>query len=321
MLKIIDSSTDPYWNLAAEEYILTHFDGPVFRLWRNSDAIIVGRYQNAFAEIDRSFAQENSIPVVRRMTGGGAVFHDLGNVNYSFFNFSDESTCGGRFTDIIRDALSGLGLDVAASGRNDLLLDGKKISGTAVCKMGGRVLQHGTLLFSAEMGRLSGALKPRPEKFEGKGVKSVRSRVTNIAEHLASPMSAGDFFNYMSGTLPQAESYSYSEEDLAAIKSLRDGKYSTYGWNYGNSPSYNFKNIKKFPSGLVEVYMNVQEGRISDIDIKGDYFFRRPTEDLCKLLVGCQLDKEKIADRLSGVTVDDYISGLTIDLFVSLLLF
>lgn len=321
MLKIIDSSTDPYWNLAAEEHILTHFDVPVFRLWRDSDAIIVGRYQNAFAEIDRNFVEENSIPVVRRMTGGGAVFHDLGNINYSFFNFTDEVACGGHFTDIIKQSLAGLGLEVTSSGRNDLLLDGKKISGTAVCKQGGRVLQHGTLLFDAEMGRLAGALKPRPEKFEGKGVKSVRSRVTNIRACLASPINSEEFFDYMSRTLPEAEPYSYTEEDLRSIEALRNEKYATYGWNYGCSPSYNFKNVKKFPSGLVEVYLNVQEGRISDIDIRGDYFFRRPTEELCALLEGCELDKEKIADRLREVSVDDYISGLTIDLFVSLLLF
>lgn len=321
MLKIIDTTTDPYWNLAAEEYILSRFSVPVFRLWRNSDAIIVGRYQNAFAEIDRSFVEEHSIPVVRRMTGGGAVFHDLGNVNYSFFNFSEESTCGGNFTKIIMQALAGLGLEVTSSGRNDLLLDGKKISGTAVCKQGDRVLQHGTLLFDAQMGRLAGALKPRPEKFEGKGVKSVRSRVTNISEYIAGQMTADEFFDHMSRILPEAELYSYTEEDLQAIEALRQDKYATYQWNFGKSPSYNFKNIKKFPSGLVEVYINVAEGCISDIDIRGDYFFSRPTEELCRLLNGCEMDAKKIADRISEVTVGDYISGLTNDLFVSLLLF
>lgn len=321
MLKIIDSSTDPFWNLAAEEYILSHFDCPVFRLWRNSDAIIVGRYQNAFAEIDRSFVEKNSIPVVRRMTGGGAVFHDLGNINYSFFNFSEEASCGGVFTDIIKASLEELGLNVTSSGRNDLILDGFKISGTAVCRQGGRVLQHGTLLFDAQMGKLSEALKPRPEKFDGKGVRSVRSRVANIKDFLIRQMTTGEFFAHIGKILPQAEPYSYSEEDLGAIEALRRDKYSTYEWNFGRSPSYNFKNIKKFPSALVEVYLNVGQGCIRGIDIRGDYFFRRPTEELCSLLVGCELDKEKIAGRLDNVAVDDYISGLTNDLFVSLLLF
>ena len=321
MLKIIDTCTDPCRNLAAEEYILTHFDVPVFRLWRNSDAIIVGRYQNAEAEIDRAFVQKADIPVVRRMTGGGAVFHDSGNINYSFFNFTEEASCGGGFTDIIKEALRGLGLAVTSSGRNDILLGGCKISGTAVCKQGGRVLQHGTLLFDARLDRLAGALKPRPEKFEGKGVKSVRSRVTNIAEHLPRPMTADEFFEYMGGILPEAQIYTYSEADLQAIELLRREKYASYDWNFGRSPAYNFKNIKKFPSALVEVYASVEEGRLAKIDIRGDYFFKRPTEELCALLEGCPMEKEKIADRLRDVAVDDYIRGLTIDLFESLLLF
>lgn len=338
MLKIIDKSTDPYWNLAAEEYILLRFDCPVFRLWRNSDAIIVGRNQNTLAEIDREFVEKEHIPVVRRMTGGGAVFHDLGNVNYSFFNYSSEGSYEGGvsakwdFTAVIIEGLSKLGLAVSTSGRNDILLDGKKISGTAVCKHNGRVLQHGTLLFSAQMERLSGALRPRPEKFEGKGVKSVRSRVTNIANYLtaagkpastAEPeMTAEDFFNFLAeNILPDAEAYSYSAEDLAAIEKLREEKYATYEWNFGISPVAGCRKIKKFPFGLVEAYMEIEKGRIARIDIRGDYFFTRPTAELCALLEGCEFTKEKIADRLKSVAVDDFISGITEDLFVSFLLF
>ena len=151
MYLIVDTTTDPAWNLAAEEYLLTRREEPFFRLWQNADSVIIGRYQNAFAEIDLDFTQRERIPVVRRMTGGGAVFHDLGNVNYSFFDLTDR-----RFTDVILDALRPLGIEGHCSGRNDLTLpDGRKFSGTAVCKHGSRILEHGTLLFNASFDRLS----------------------------------------------------------------------------------------------------------------------------------------------------------------------
>ena len=197
MYLLVDGGTDPTWNLAAEEYLLSRRSEPFFRLWRNADSVIIGRHQNAWAEIDLDFVERNHIPVVRRMTGGGAVFHDLGNVNYSFFDLKDR-----RFTDVILEALRALGIEGQASGRNDLILaDGRKFSGTAVCKRGNRLLEHGTLLFDASFDRLSAALRPRPEKFEGKAVKSVRSRVTNLAQQLPEPISVEAFIDFLADAI------------------------------------------------------------------------------------------------------------------------
>lgn len=324
MLCIIDNVTDPYWNLAAEEYLLTTFDRPVFRLWRNEKAVIVGRYQNTYAEINRDFIRENGIPVIRRVSGGGAVFHDLGNILFTFADKRNPSEDTGvmfrNFTRPIIDALKNLGVDAYLEGRNDLLIDGRKFSGNAVACHGGRVLQHGTLLFSSSMADLSGALNSRPEKFAGKAVQSNRSRVTNISEHLHEKMDIDGFMRYLSDFIGRnGTMYSFTEKEKAEITSLRNSKYVTDRWNYGESPDFGYSNIRKFPSGLVEVYMNVSDGQIADISIKGDYFFMKDTSELESLLRGKVYERQSVEQALEGITMGDYISGLAAEDFIDLL--
>lgn len=310
MYVIADSSTDPAWNLAAEEFLLTRRSEPFFRLWRNADSVIIGRHQNAYAEIDLDYVEREGIPVVRRMTGGGAVFHDLGNVNYSFFDLKDR-----RFTDVILEALSALGVEGTASGRNDLVLpDGRKFSGTAVCRHKGRVLEHGTLLFDASFDRLSAALRPRPEKFSGKAVQSVRSRVANLKEVLPAPMTVDGFFAFLAQHIGKALNgtpYVFSEDDRAAIARLREERFGAAAWNFGASPAYRFTNVRKFPAGLMEAHFDVEGGRIRGLHIYGDYFFRRPTEAFCAFLEGCPHERKAIAGRLQGVPTGEYFSGIS----------
>ncbi|MBR5018770.1 MAG: lipoate--protein ligase [Bacteroidales bacterium] len=309
MYLIVDTTTDPAWNLAAEEYLLTQRSDPFFRLWRNADSVIIGRHQNAYAEIDLDYVEREGIPVVRRMTGGGAVFHDLGNVNYSFFDLR-----GRRFTDVILEALAALGVTGSCSGRNDLVLeDGRKFSGTAVCKHGGRVLEHGTLLFDASFDRLSAALRPRPEKFSGKAVQSVRSRVANLSSQLAAPLSVEAFIAFLAQHIGDAlgcTPYAFTAEDRAAIARLREERFGAPAWNFGTSPACRFTNVRKFPAGLVEVHFDIRGGRISGLRIFGDYFFTRPTEEFCALLEGCLYDRNAIAGRLLSVATGDYFSGI-----------
>lgn len=316
MYLIVDRGTDPSWNLAAEEYLLTRRSEPFVRLWRNSDSVIIGRHQNAYAEIDLDFVERNHIPVVRRMTGGGAVFHDTGNVNYSFFDLK-----GVRFTDVILDALLEMGIDGRCEGRNDLTVDGRKFSGTAVCKHGIRMLEHGTLLFDASFDRLSAALRPRPEKFSGKSVRSVRSRVANLSGYLSSPMTVEDFMGRLAvsiGSRLECTPYDYSEEDLKAIASLREERFANPEWNFGASPSYAFSNVRKFPAGLVEAHFDVRGGRIRGLQIYGDYFFERPTEEFCSLIEGCLHGRKEIAGRLSEVATGEYFSGIGPEELISL---
>ena len=310
MYLIVDATTDPAWNLAAEEYLLTQRSEPFFRLWRNADSVIIGRHQNAYAEIDLDFVDREGIPVIRRMTGGGAVFHDLGNVNYSFFDLKER-----RFTDVMLDALRALGVAGSASGRNDLVLpDGRKFSGTAVCRHKGRVLEHGTLLFDASFDRLSAALRPRPEKFSGKAVQSVRSRVANLSSQLAAPLSVEAFIDFLAehiGDELGCTPYVFTEEDRAAIARLRDERFGAREWNFGASPACRFSNVRRFPAGLLEAHFDVEDGRIHGLHIFGDYFFARPTEEFCALLEGCPYDRKTIAGRLQGVPTGEYFSGIS----------
>ena len=318
MYLILDSTTDPAGNLAAEEYLLTQRKEPFFRLWQNADSVIIGRHQNAWSEIDVDYVTREHIPVVRRLTGGGAVFHDLGNVNYSFFDLKDR-----KFTEVILEALRSMGIEGQCSGRNDLTLaDGRKFSGTAICRHKGRVLEHGTLLFNASFDRLSAALRPRPEKFTGKAVQSVRSRVTNLSEHLPATMMVEDFIaalNRHIGAALACEPYAYTEADLAAIAQLRAERYANQAWNFGASPACAVTNVRKFPTGLLEAHFDVVGGRIRGLRIFGDYFFTRPTEDFCALLEGCPYDRKTIADCLDEEAIGEYFSGLCPEDILSLL--
>lgn len=326
MFYVIDKSTDPWWNLAAEEYLFKNFDKPVFRLWQNDNAIIIGHHQNAFAEINLNFVREKGIKVVRRLTGGGAVFHDLGNVNFTFIdnvNGNEESSAMfARFTRPVIDALRGIGVEAYLEGRNDLLIDGRKFSGNAVARYRNRLLQHGTLLFSASMADLSNALAARPEKFAGKSVQSNRSRVTNITEHLPAPMSIDEFIDYMHAFVAGAGSgysqYEYTASDLREIQKLRDEKYSQDSWNYGNSPKYTYSKVKKFPAGLVEIYLGVSRGIIEEIKIYGDYFFTKDTEELENLIKGCGHSHSALAERIEKINLSDYISNIEGEEFLSL---
>lgn len=328
MLCIIRHETDPYFNLAAEEYVMTHFSRDVFMLWRNAPAIIVGRHQNTLAEINLDYVREHELPVVRRMSGGGAVFHDLGNLNFTFI-------AGGgpghrtvvdfrRFTQPIIDALRGLGVDARFEGRNDLTIDGRKFSGNAEFVREGRILHHGTLLFSARMADVAAALRPDPAKFDDKAVKSVRSRVTNISEHLPRPMSVIEFRDHLMSTVmaetPDAETYAFTAEDVAAIEHLRRTKYATWEWNFGHSPRYNFSKRARTPGGTVEVTLDVAEGVIRAAHFYGDYFTHGDPADVAAALVGAAHREDALRRRLDEIHAADYFHNITADDLMSVLI-
>lgn len=328
MLLIINDSSDAYYNLASEEYLIDHFDEDVVMLWRNDNTVVVGKNQNTIEEINKEYVEKNNISVVRRLTGGGAVFHDMGNVNYTIIQQYREDLFSNYayFTEAVRDFLQSLGVRAELSGRNDLMIEGKKFSGNAQCVRNGRMMHHGTLMFSSEVKDISGALTPNAKKFESKGVRSVQSRVTNIASHLPAESAGMDtteflqrLYAFYQQRFPDAVHYELTPEDQTAIRKLSDEKYSTWEWNYGASPAFAVSSSRKYDFGLVDVRLNVVRGRIKEIRIFGDFFGIRSISEIETLLTGVEYRREAIIDALSNVALEKFINGMSIEKLAELI--
>lgn len=312
-----NTQTEPEFNLAAEEYLLRESESDVFMLWRNAPSIIVGRNQNALAEIDLPFVEANGLKVIRRLSGGGAVYHDLGNVNFTFIKTSSAGLKieFERYTDPILAALVELGVEARFEGRNDLTIDGRKISGNAQYLHRDRVLHHGTLLFSSDLAVLGQALQADPAKFEDKAIKSIPSRVTNIVGHLAEPLEVEDFIGrilaHRRRSDPAAVEYQWTEGDLEAIESLRQQRYQSWQWNFGRSPDYAFQRTKRTAGGTLQVHLDVEEGRIERARIMGDYLGLRAIAELEEALVGVRHDLQAIRKRLAAFELAEFMQGIS----------
>jgi lipoate-protein ligase A len=316
MLCILNNSTDPYFNLAAEEYFFSNFKDNIFMLWRNSPAIIVGKHQNTLAEINYDYVKENNIKVVRRMTGGGAVFHDLGNINFTFIETgeSEKLVDFRKYVQPILDILLKLGVDAKFEGRNDLTIDGKKFSGNAEHVYKNRILHHGTILFSAKMSDLTKALNVKDVKFTDKAVKSVRSRVTNVSEHLKNPITVLEFinlvFNHILEMYDDAVIYEISEQDKEKIEELVKNKYSTWEWNFGYSPEYNFDKSVRTDGGTLEVSMFVENGVIQRLKFYGDFFTHKDISELEEAFCGVPHKEDEIKKIFESFKIDDYFLNI-----------
>lgn len=317
-------STDPRYNLAFEEYVLTHKrEGDYLLLWQNDNTIVIGQNQNAEAEINRAFVEAHHINVVRRMTGGGAVYHDLGNLNYSFITDAGdtEQLAMSAFTGPVVAALQGLGLEAEASGRNDILVSGKKVSGTAQRLARGRILHHGTLLFDSDPAMVCGALNVDPTKFQSKSAKSVRSRVGNIRDYLPEKMDLPAFWNYLKGALAADgfQTACLSEEELAAVRELKETRYDTWEWNFGRSPRFDLTNKARFSAGGVEVGLSAEKGCITSIAFYGDFLALLPLRPLTDALAGCPFRKEDVGAVLDRFPLKEMFGGIRKEELLSLL--
>ena len=311
-------SQDPFYNLAFEEYVLAHRrEGEYLLLWQNDNTIVIGQNQNAEAEINRAFVEKHGIHIVRRTTGGGAVYHDLGNLNYSFITGAGdaERLTMERFTQPVVNALRALGLEAEASGRNDILVEGRKVSGTAQRLLHGRILHHGTLLFDADPGMVAGALRVDPEKFRSKSAKSVRSRIENIRDFLHTDMDLPAFWTYLKTALAGdgLVTSALSEEELRAVEDLKRDKYDTWDWNFGRSPQYDMANKRYWSGGSLEVRAAVKDGLLTAVTFYGDFLSRRPLDELTEALQGCAFRREDVDAVLARYALRDYFGEITRD--------
>lgn len=310
-------SLDPHFNLAAEQYLLEG-SGDVFLIWRNTRSVIIGKNQNAFGEVNVDFTGKNNIKVARRLTGGGAVFHDEGNINYTFItDDSGEGIDFARFTEPVCEALASFGISATLNGRNDLTVGEYKISGNAQCVYDTadgrkRLLHHGTILFSADISEMAGALRVNEEKLKSKGIKSVPSRVKNIcdmAEYKGpeSPEKFADALVKFAEVRFGEKSRDLTENEKAEISKIRDGKFALWDWNFGASPEYKSTAKRRFPYGTVEISYDSLHGIIEKITVSGDFFGVENVSELEKNLIGARLLKDDIIKRLENI--DKYISG------------
>lgn len=317
MYLIKNTVTDPYFNMAAEEFCLERLNEDVLMLWRNDRAVIVGNNQNTIEEINVPYVEENQIPVIRRLSGGGAVFHDLGNVNYTLIQQYDPSLFSNYeyFASPVIKFLQSIGVEAELCGRNDLMICGYKFSGNAQTVRNGRIMHHGTLLYSSEMKDISGALKPNKKKIESKGVKSVRNRVTNISSHIKQSIPVEKFMDmlywYFAETEKGVKAYEFSEEDIAYINKLADEKYRTWEWNFGNSPGYTWKNCRKFDYGLIDIRLLVEKGIIEECKIYGDFFGIREIHEIEMRIIGSRHNGDEINTALKDMDIDQYIAGMS----------
>lgn len=316
MIYLETGSLNPYYNLAFEEYVLCNRrDGDYLLLWQNDNTVVIGQNQNAEGEINRAFVEKHCINVVRRSTGGGAVYHDLGNLNYSFITdaeSADRKTML-RFTQPVVAALKGLGLQAEASGRNDILIEGRKVSGTAQRLYKHRILHHGTLLFQTNSEMVAGALRVDPQKFRSKGAKSVRSRIGNIKDFLDCDMDIAAFWGCLKESLSGGNLISggLSEAELKQVEELKREKYDTWAWNFGRSPNYTMRNKRYWSGGCLEVYAAVEKGMVTEIFFRGDFLSLCPLDDLLAKLRGVPFTAEAIGGVLSRCNLQECFGGIT----------
>ncbi|MCY7915525.1 lipoate--protein ligase LplJ [Bacillus haynesii] len=318
--------TDPRINLAIEEYCLKHLDPEETYLlfYINQPSIIIGKNQNTIEEINTKYVDENGIIVVRRLSGGGAVYHDLGNLNFSFITKDDGNSFHNfkKFTEPVVAALKKLGVDAELSGRNDLMANGRKISGNAQFSTKGRMFSHGTLLFDSEIEHVVSALKVKKDKIESKGIKSIRSRVANISEFLDQKMTTVEFrsmlLRYIFDTAGDIPEYKLTEKDWEIINQISKERYQNWDWNYGKSPKFNLQHSKRFQAGSVDIRLEVQKGVIRECKIFGDFFGVGDVSDIEEKLTGVQYERKAIEEALQDVDIKYYFGNIQKEEFLEL---
>lgn len=323
LLCINNHCTDPYFNLATEEYLLKNRQENIFMLWQNEPAVVVGKHQNIHAEINHDFIAEKKVKVARRLSGGGTVYHDLGNLNFTYIMNGEEGKMVDftKYTDDILQVLNLLGARAERNKRNDLILDGKKISGNAEHIFKQRVIHHGTLLFNADLETLEEAIKVQAGKYSDKAVQSVRSKVTNILPYLQAAMGLDEFratlLNFMLNKYRNTSVYELSEEEKNEIEQLKQQKYVQWDWVYGYSPKYTLKKEFEKAGKKLIIELSIKKGVIDKVACFGDLLNEPAKEKLQYLLVGKRHDKTELKNNTVQLPNNEILTSFNFDEFVA----
>ncbi|HAF57105.1 MAG TPA: lipoate--protein ligase [Lactococcus lactis] len=296
---------DAYTNIAMDSWLLYHLKPtePVFALWQNKRAVIVGRNQNTFAEVNQDYIDSHDVQVVRRVSGGGAVYHDEGNICFTFFVPVENSGSVNfkKFVQPMYEALHAVLIKAEITGRNDLEVEGKKISGNAQRYAGGYLMHHGTLLWDTDVEAMIRSLNVSDEKFVSKAAKSVRARVGNIKDFAPEDLTLDSFIDalkyYLTDEGKDGELV-LTDDQLSSIKKIRDEAFATWDWNYGESPKFSFQNHAKFTGGAIDIQVNVENGKITEINFQGDFLGVRDWRDIKEQFIGLEFEPSAILEVL-----------------------
>lgn len=321
MKYIVNKSNNPAYNIALEAYAFRELlsEDEIFILWINEPAIIIGKHQNTIQEINKEYIDAHGIHVARRLSGGGAVYHDLNNLNYTIIsNKSEEGAFDFKtFSQPVIETLADLGVKAEFTGRNDLEINGKKFCGNAQAYYKGRMMHHGCLLFDVDMTVLGDALKVSKDKIESKGIKSVRARVTNIIDELPEKITVNEFSDKilakMKETYPDMTEYVLSEDELAKIQKSADEQFGNWDWVYGKAPEYTIERNVRYPAGKINTFANVEKSVIKNIKIYGDFFGIKDVQDIEELLVGTRYENKDVLEKLKTIDTTQYFSGMTVE--------
>ena len=322
MIIVENKSLNPRLNHAIELFLMDNFDEDIFMFWKNRPSILIGRFQNIDMEVNLEFTKKTDMDVVRRLSGGGAIYCDPGNMQYSFITKDDSQNVNDSFRSFAEPvvaALRSLGLPAEFSGRNDIEINGMKVSGNAQFKQNGKILHHGTLLYEANLYNLKNALKARDIKMKSHHVASHRARVGFIGDMIDMDINA--FMAYIEEYIIKAygikERYTLSEEEMQAVIDIKEAIFDQPTWNYGERKLRDFYKREKHKAGLVELGVDLKDNVIRGISIEGDFFSDAGLEDLKQRLLGAQLSRQALEERLEDIHVEECISGMDRDLFIT----